>query len=247
MPRFFDLDQFRTDEADWWTYPHQDMDYYNPQHDSAYEWRDDLRMHPTGVFPRNDGQSIDHYNPFGVLDFRQGVGDRQYHAMEEGYNQDIGGHVYNMQDDWGGYDNYNDMMAGPTTDWEDNMRWSRREGTGRSGYAITDLDPYNGTDAMLGGYWQPPHGGDFGVFNPSTGRRGNSYFSNSSAPPRGLRDGYYLDRDDYVGENSWYPAPTNGIVGMGPNDARYAYYNGDEILGDRALRATAVDYWPEQR
>jgi len=96
MPRFNDLEA-RTADLD--HYPQMWADgVYDPAHDDAYEWRYDDRMHPTGIFPRNDGQDIDHYQPFGILDFRLGAGEGQYYPQEEHYAQDRDGRVFNTED-----------------------------------------------------------------------------------------------------------------------------------------------------
>ncbi|KAK4575199.1 hypothetical protein LTR86_001051 [Recurvomyces mirabilis] len=235
MPRYNDLGAGTADSN---YYPHDYLPLYDTLHDSAYEWREDGRMHPTGIFPRNTGRDIDHYNPFGVLDFRPGVGDQQYHPMEEHYRQGIDGRVYNTEPNWG-YQDYDDMMAGPDVEWEDNMRWARRDAGRYSATAFEpiDDDPYGGN--ALGGRWRAPQGGDFGVFNIHGGN--NSYFTMPNAPPRELPNGYYLDADDYVGPRSWYPPLAQNMASGASNAGHY----GGEVRGDRALRATEVDYWPE--
>ncbi|KAK4575200.1 hypothetical protein LTR86_001052 [Recurvomyces mirabilis] len=214
-------------------YTHANLfDDYDPVQDSnAYYW-DDAFMQPTGIFPHDNGQRIEHYKPFGALDFRPG-GDQEYHVWPSHFSVDDQERLH----DWP-YDNAeNDWANSRDVPWEDNMRWSHRPGSRGGGPQVfTNDDPY--ADRNRGGHWMPPRGGKFGFFDP---REHDRYERRNAARPRdelmGLPMNYYLDRGDYVGGNHWFQPLSNG--GSQP-----LFYR-DEIRSIREMTDAEYDEWPE--
>ncbi|KAK5110102.1 hypothetical protein LTR62_006236 [Meristemomyces frigidus] len=202
-------------EDDPYFYPHSNTATYNPNHDSAYEWRDDEFLEPTGIFPSRNGRHIEHYEPFDTLDFGP-RGDGEYLSQNTHYMLDSC--CRHHDNDYAG--ERENWMAGPDREPEDRLRWSTRA-YHSSNHSFTDQNPYDAWPPRGWGQWTVPDGGQFGFLDQE-----------GAGGLHKLGLGYYLDREDYKGRDTLYPK-------------REWWSWNEEMRGDRKLRDKEVDYWPE--
>ncbi|KAK0260914.1 hypothetical protein B0A54_01275 [Friedmanniomyces endolithicus] len=180
-------------------YPMQALgaDYYNPDHQEAYEWRgagEQQTMFPTGVH----GDSHTKYQPFGVWDSQPGQGgDDAYYPVPYAFAEDRYGTLLDMEhpreaNRWNALPD--ECSAPDHALWSNNYYDSPKSRRISHGAQFCG-DPYE--EAAIGqkhGYWYSPMGGQFGTI---TARDHAAYTNDKHTYEELNSHSYYLDGGDY--------------------------------------------------
>jgi len=160
------------------------------ERESAYEWcNNNQYLVPTGIYG-DEGHDPSRYQPFGVLDFRQGQdAPMDYYSMPHAYAMEGDGRLRDIVP----MEEHRRRRDVP--DWRSpplHSRWNHRT------YQENPfLDSYEEAAAARLGpirrepIWGHPHGGDFG-FHGNAGS-GTPF----SGARRDFSHNYYIDGDDY--------------------------------------------------